>query len=373
MNVTISQRLPEMFSLARERSEESRVRLANILADVFLENSQLNEREQLLLNEIIDELIGNTTTQVRQLLAHRLAKAENVPHRVLLSLACDSEAAVAIPILKNALLKDDDLIYVVEAHGHDHALAVAERALISEAVVDALVATGDLDVMTTVAENLGAKISPRAMHVLIEAARFGNKLQEGLLLRPELTLDMGVQLYWWLESEMRRAMIKRFGIPSGQVEEALEQSINDLLTNVEADRNDSMAMLKVAEWFEARGAITSKVMIHCLRMGFFKLFDILLAKKTTLDIPMVETMVAEDGGRPLSVLCRAMDVDKPSFVSIFLLSRGARPGEQIVNPRELSQAISAYDRVDAPTARKIIDSWKKNPNFILDRLKQVLQ
>lgn len=359
-----------MFSLARERSEESRVRLANILADVFLENSALSDREQTLLNEVIDELIGNTSPQVRQMLAQRLADGTNVPHRVLLSLACDGESAVAAPILKNAPLKDDDLIFVVEAHGHDHAMAVAERAAVSEAVVDALISTGDVEVMTAVAENLGATISPRAMHVLLETARFGQRLQHGLVNRPELTADMGVQLYWWLETELRRAVVKRFGVTSGQVEDALERSIGDLLSSVESDRNDAFAMQKVAEWFEARDAVKPRVMIQCLRMGFFRLFEVMLAHKSGIAPSLISATILEDGGRALSVLCRCMGVDKPSFVSIFLLSRGSRPGEQIVNPKELSLAIAAFDRIDVATAKKVVESWQKDPSYLESRLQQ---
>jgi hypothetical protein len=221
--------------------------------------------------------------------------------------------------------------------------------------------------MVAVAENLGATISARGMNVLLETARFGKRLQEGLVKRPELTADMGTQLYWWLETELRRTVGKRFGIASGQVEEALHRSINDLLTSVERDANDVMAMTKVAEWIEARETVGPRILIQCLRMGFFKLFEILIARTVKLEMSLVDTMLAEDGGRPLSVLCRAMNVDKPSFVSIFLLSRGARPGDQIVNPRELSQAIVAFDRVDAGKARQILDTWKQNPSLIAQR------
>jgi uncharacterized protein (DUF2336 family) len=373
MNVNISQKLPEMFSLAHDRSEESRLRLANMLADVFLQDPGLNEREQLLVNEIIDELVGHTAPHVRRMLAQRLSTSAHVPHRVLVTLACDADASVAVPILKKAYLKDEELIFVVEAYGHGHALAIAEREKISEAVVDALVATGDVDVMSTVADNLGAKISKHAMHVLLEAARFGKKLQAGLVARPELTSDMGAQLHWWLEKELRRAVVKRFGLSSGQVEESLQNSINDLLTSAEANRNDLHSMEKISEWLENRDAISSKIMIHALRMGFFKLFEVILSRHTGLDVPLVEMGISEDGGRPLSVLCRAANVDKASFVSIFLLSRGARPGEQIVNPRELSHAITAFDRLNVEKAMQIIESWKKKPDYLLKHIQEMTE
>ncbi len=373
MNVTIGEKLPEIFNLARERSKPSRVKLAGILADIFLSDNALSDREQILVNEIIDELVGNTTTQVKQLLSQRLSLSANVPHRVLLNLACDAHADVAKPILMHsARLKDEDLIFVVEARGTDHALSISERTSISEAVVDALVATGDVDVMAAVASNLGAKLSQRTFHVMIEAARFGRKLHEPLTNRPELTADMGKMLYWWVGAELRRSIVARFGITSGQIDQALENSVNDLLSSMENDRSDNLAMQKVAEWFEERAAINPRVMIQALRMGFFKLFDIMLSMKTGLDTSLIDMMVMEDGGRSVSVLCRSIDLDKPSFVSIFLLSRGSRPGEQIVNPKELSSALAAFDKLDINTAKSLVDTWKKDPSYLLSRLKQAI-
>ncbi len=371
--MVIAQKLPEIFSLARERSEAARMRLAGLLADVFLQSEGLNQREQLLVNEIIDELVGNTTPQVKQMLAEKLAASTNVPHRVLLNLASDSEISIAGPVLKqNGRLRDEDLIYIVEAHGADHALSVSERAAISEAVVDALIATGEIDVMKTVAENFGAKISPRAMHAMIEAAHFSKKLHEPLVKRPELTPDMSLRLLWWTSTELRRVIVKRFGIGAGQIDLALENSIGDLLTNVEADRNDETAMSKVAEWLEERDAVNPRTIIQALRMGFFRLFGILLSRRTGLDIALIEYMISEDGGRSLSVLARSLNVDKATFVSMFLLSRGSRPGEQIVNPRELSLAIAAFDRLDMKTAQSLINDWKKDPSYIVGRMNKPL-
>jgi len=51
-------------------------------------------------------------------------------------------------------------------------------------------------------------------------------------------------------------------------------------------------------------------------------------------------------------------VDKPSFVSIFLLSRGARVDEHVVHPRELSQALGAYDKLVPALAQEMLGLWR---------------
>jgi len=68
------------------------------------------------------------------------------------------------------------------------------------------------------------------------------------------------------------------------------------------------------------------------------------------------------------VLCRAIDADKGNFVSIFLMARGARHDEQIVHPRELSQAIESFDKLQPDMAKKIIESWRLDPATLFSRL-----
>lgn len=82
---------------------------------------------------------------------------------------------IARPVLvANENLADEDLIEIINTKGSRHASAIATRKQISEAVADALVTSGDLAVMQVVAENLGARISGRAIDImLIDAGRFG--------------------------------------------------------------------------------------------------------------------------------------------------------------------------------------------------------
>jgi hypothetical protein len=88
---------------------------------------------------------------------------------------------------------------------------------------------------------------------------------------------------------------------------------------------------------------------------------------TNLNLTLIDSIVAETGGRGLAVICRSLGIDKPGFVSIFLLSRGARPGDQIVHPRELSFALSSFDRLSINLAQDLLYSWKQDPSYLEKR------
>lgn len=329
----------------------------------------LGSREQTLINEIVEGLVSNAQLIVRQQLAEKLAPTRTTPRKLLLALAGD-RIEVARPILtQSPVLTDSDLVTLVVTQGVEHARAIAVRAEIGEALVDALIVTGDPAVMQLVAENMGAKISPKAMQALVNAARFAEQLCKPVLERPELTPETAAQLYWWVAPELRRMAVKRFGVAVGQGDQALEQTVDDLLSRYALEKNQDVMMTQVADWLIERDIKGTKTLVQVLRLGHFRLFNILLGRLAGLPLPTVDLIVTEMGGRSLAGLCRALAMEKPQFVSIFLLSRGARGGEQIVHPRELNSALSAFDRLTPPVAQQLLDSWRQDPSYLLDRAK----
>lgn len=355
----------KLLTLAHDRSEQGRSNLVSELVTLFdRKDIALGQREQILINEIVEGLISNAQLNVRQQLAEKLAPSRTTPRKLLLSLAGDS-IEVARPILtQSPVLTDSDLVTLVVTQGVDHARAIALRAEIGEALVDALVVTGDLEVMQNVAENLGAKISPKAMQALVNAARFAERLSRPLLERPELTPETASQLYWWIAPELRRMAVKRFGVAVGQGSQTLEQTVDDLLSRYDLEKGQDQTMIQVAEWLIERDIKNTKTLVQVLRLGHFRLFNIMLGRLTELPLTTTDRIVTELGGRSLAVVCKAMNMEKPQFVSIFLLSRGARGGEQIVHPRELNSALAAFDRLTQPVAQQLVDSWRKDPSYL---------
>lgn len=362
------QAVNKLLTLAHDRTEQGRGTLVTELVNLF-DTAQvtLSVRELTLVNEIVDGLIGNAQVAVRQQLAERLAPSPTAPRRLLMALAGD-QIEVAQPVLtQSVVLTDSDLVTLVITHGVDHARAVALRAEIGEALVDALVVTGDLTVMQSVAENLGAKISPKAMNALAGAARFATQLCQPVLGRPELSPETAAKLYWWAAPELRRLAVKRFGVAVGQADQALEQTVDDLLSRHDTEKNEDAVMQQVADWLVERDMNTTKTLVQVLRLGHFRLFNILLGRLTNLGLDLIDMVVTELGGRSLAVACRAIGMEKPQFVSLFLLSRGARVNEQIVHPRELNQALLAFDRLTPPVARQLLDNWRRDPSYLVNR------
>ncbi|MBV8548560.1 MAG: DUF2336 domain-containing protein [Alphaproteobacteria bacterium] len=364
----LQKNLPAMYVLAHKRDDESRLELATLLAEIFTTGEdRLSLREEEMVNELIDRLLSSQSPTVRRALLSKFANAHHMPRKIAREAAND-DITVARDVLMNCeSLTDEDLIEVVHVKGSTYAEAVATRRQINEAVADALVTTGDLKVMQLVAENMGAKLSPKAVDVLARSARFTAELRRPIMKRPELTEEVATRMYWWVSQELRREALKQFAIPAAQINAALSDTIEELLNQHKTDMNDDDVMGQIADWLAERQAVSVRILPQVLRLGHFRLFNILLARLSHLDLPMVDAIVNETGGRSLAVLCRGIGIDKSGFVSIFLLSRGSRPGEQIVHPRELSFAMAAFDRMSTNLAQDLLMTWKKNPSFLLNR------
>jgi uncharacterized protein (DUF2336 family) len=360
----IKEKLPRMLCLAHDDSESARIELAGMLADLFLQGDiPLSLREEEQTGELIDILLHDgagklaSRNAARRHFAARFTDVTLMPRRIAVSLVKDSLDLARPILIQCPHLTDGDLVEVIGTQSRGHALAIAARKQISEAVADALVLTGDMTVMQSVAENLGAKLSHKAIDILGEAARRIAVLQDSVMHRPEMTADAASRLYWWASQELRRYALRRFGMTSGQIDAALANAIRTLLTEHELDKASDTAMLHIADWLEERNALTPTLLTQILRMGHLRLFSIVMSRLAHISLHRADALITEAGGRGLVALCRAIGLDKPSFVSVFLLSRAARPDDHIVHPRELSVALGAFDHMTPVLARQILRGW----------------
>ncbi|WP_327501650.1 DUF2336 domain-containing protein [Arenibaculum sp.] len=321
----------------------------------------LGPKERALIFEILVQVLHDAEMAVRRGLAERLADDRDVPRTLILTLA-DDEIEIARPVLmRSALLTDDDLVGIVRRHAAGHRAAVARRPVVGSTLADVLVEQGEEEVVLALLRNPGAQISAKAMRSLAEAAMRRQSLCEPLAARPELTPDLAARLYWIVSLELRRFVTQRFALPRDLLDRALQATMQRLVDACRARRAVPPEAETVAGRLAEAGALTPAVLINVLRGGQIRLFEVLFARATGLALPMVAMMLEAGEGEALAAACRATGIDKGHFASIFLLSRGARPGEQIVDPRELSRILTFYDRISPDAARALIQSRQRAP------------
>lgn len=140
------------------------------VTDLFLAEADSYSDEHIgLFDGVISRLAEKIEVRARAELAHRLAAASNAPPNTVRMLARDPSIEVAGPILSQSTrLTDEDLLAIAGEKKQDRLLAISKRATISETVSDALVTHGDREVVLSVTQNAGARISDFGYGELID-------------------------------------------------------------------------------------------------------------------------------------------------------------------------------------------------------------
>ena len=354
----------ELLGLAQDTTEGGRARLATAVSDFFKEH-KLNEREQGIASDIMLNLLKQAELDLRQALADRLAVQDDVPRDLMVYLANDDEISVAGKVLMHSpVLTEGHLLEIIENKGSTHWQAVAQRPAVSARVSARLVDTKDVATILSLIDNERADLGDTSVKKIVRIALKSEELQAPLLRRPEVDTDTAVSLYMIVSQELRRQIIERFPVGQQYIDRAFEVLVQELSQEARDQGGVSPEMAVLAKRFMDRNEVTPDLMIRTLRRGQKGFFVALFAQRIGFTPDTVMRMVQNKGGKSFIVACRHLNMMKSEFASIFLLSRGLRSGDKIVDQHELAMALKKYDSLKAQDVTRIMVSWKKNPAMI---------
>ncbi len=223
MTAAVAFELDELVRLARDKSQKSRTILVTTINDLYSdEEALLTEQDRAIMVDIIRQLIHEVEVSVRHTLAERLAEQGDAPEDLVVTLANDEiEVAHAI-LIKSEVLKDPELIEIVQYRTMEHQVAIAIRPKISERVSDALVGTDNEEVITTLLSNEGALISNTTMGHLVEQSGRVTGYQKPLVQRHDLPNELAKKLYWAVSAALRTHIVANFDLDPAYIDEDME-------------------------------------------------------------------------------------------------------------------------------------------------------
>ncbi len=362
--------LKDLLKLARDRSVPSRNRLVERLGDLYFEDTSAKSAERELMAELLRDLIRDVEMTVRAKLARRMAADPNAPADLIATLANDEiEVAHAILVRSN-VLGDAELIEIIHHRTVRHQESIAQRNAVSVDVSDALAETREPSVIETLIRNNGARISNETMAALVEESKKIETYQGPLLDRSDLSPHLARRMYWWVSAALREHIANNFEIDTIELDTKIVGAVTEILGERPAVELPSDGLDELARKLSEVESITPELLIETLREREISLFEALFARLIGLKKNLIRRFIMETGGEALAIASKAANITKADFTSIFLLSRSARPGEKVVDPNELSRAMAFYDRLTQDTARKVVERWHLDPDY-LDALKRV--
>ncbi|MBX3485743.1 DUF2336 domain-containing protein [Phenylobacterium sp.] len=348
-----------LLDLAKSRQPADRERLLLAIADLceapHAGDVMKSGAIQALLSSIFMSLVVEAERDIRRRLSEKLAEADWAPNALVNVLALD-DIEIARPIIAGSpVLKDLDLVRLLVEATIEHQIEVARRPNLSQAVVGAILEQAEPAVLTALAGNPTADLSPSDMEELVEAARQIAALRTPLSQHPKLTGQLAKRLYLWVGLALRQGLADRFRLDVSILDQALAASINEGHHDIVAvpaseaqprttrDGEREAMERRLIDKLHAAGQLRPGYLIRALREGRLGLFSAALAMLGRFDQVHVQATIDSDRPELLALACAAVGIDRSVFPDILEMTRklnDGRPGGGSDGARKASVAFA---------------------------------
>jgi uncharacterized protein (DUF2336 family) len=351
-----------LFALAREKTQAGREQLFSSVAQLFeLSGSRLSDRERALMRDILRRLSHEVEMSIRQKLAERLANSPSAPRDLVVLLAND-RIEVAHPLLAHsAVLEEPDLIEIVHARSVQHSLSIAVRKDITAALSDALIATGNEDVIVALLNNDDATLSSSAMDHLVAESERVDRYQQPLLRRGDLPPELARKMYAWVSESLRGYIVQTFKIDTAELDAALGAARDQALGETIAAGNPSQ---RLVDKLHAAGELGPAFLLKTLTKGEIALFELAFAKLTGLAPALMRRIIYEPTGEGLAMSCKAIGIDRSVFTTMFRLTRKAQEQPDALTPEQVARVQDLFETMSRMGADLVLRHWARDPSYL---------
>jgi uncharacterized protein (DUF2336 family) len=349
--------LAELEVAVKIGTPEKRRETLRRVTSLFLDKSNhLNEQQIGVFDNVLVHLVKKieasavSTSMALVELSKRLAPVENAPIETIRRLARHDEIAIAGPVLnQSSRLSDSDLLTIAKFKSQSHLLAISGRSSLSEAVTDALIERGDMQVHYLLAGNSGAQFSESGFAALVKESEGSDSLAERLGLRLDIPLKFLRQILA-RATDLVRSRLLASQSPENQekIQRAFASIANEIGDeeagpnefsrpyNVAEDLSRPRAY-SVAEDLNRRGKLTEESLVDFIKRGRFADMTVALALFCAAKADLIEDLLKNESHDGLIVACKAARLSWPT-VSLILRFRLDHP----ISERELGAAKSAF-------------------------------
>ena len=284
----------DVMELLSDSSGARRAETAEKIATDF-ERGHLTEAERKQAEEIFRLMVRDAEVRVREALSHHLKSSSLVPHDVAVSLAKDVHS-VALPVLESSeVLTDQDLIEIISLQDSEKQSAIAGRKSVSEEVSDAIVETGNEDVVSRLVSNPGAEISDASFDKVVDRLGDSDSVQKAMVGRPRLPVTIAERLVTLVSEQLRDQITERFDLPPDAMTDLIlqirERAV--LSISVESEAGD---LQRLVVQLRKNKRLTPSIMLRALCMGDLSFFEVAMAELAGIPIENARELI-HDGGR----------------------------------------------------------------------------
>lgn len=346
-----------------EQALKSRTFLIQRLSDVVCwPATRVPAHERELAADVLVGLLRTASLELRERCATRLALIVDAPKMLLRYLARD-DITVARPLLETSpALDDSDLLATIRGGIRAHWLAIAARRHVPPLVSEALIGTGDINVIQALLRNTGAKLSHGAVDSAVMQSREAVHLTPMIARRPEASPAQALTMFWWAEHETRIYILRRFAVDRAVLCEELADLFKMAANEDWADpeTRKAIALLERRQRnrvASARSPYTS--LENAIAAGAQGIDRELLDEISYLSGIRPQTgvkIMSDRGGEGIAVLCKATGLKRDSLRGLWSgLRRSMQDAEDQTSPFGRVQYV--YDLLSNAKAQTVLRYW----------------
>ena len=347
------------FALLKElpnrTSSEARRELLREVTETLYGRAPSAE-ETAELDRIMASVANEFSVQVRAEFARLVASSAIQFSHAAERFALD-EIEVAAPVLKHSdALSEEVLLKVVAEKSQAHMMAVTQRSTVSPRLSHALVERGEDEVVSSLLRNEGAAIADKTYDMVMERADASPLLQQGLVRRKSVPLDLLNELYMKTEARLRQEIMAKFSqVEPAELDKAFERSRFRLTNRYRQLPEDIAAARKNLAALEARQPLAPANLVSLLREGSGTRTTFLLAfaKLADVEFEVVQRAAESSNLDTLALLCRGAGFDRSLFVTLAVALD--KSGSGLAKAEEFG---ALYESVPVQAAQRALRFWK---------------
>ena len=324
---------------AEREGPEHDAKILGQVTSLFLSNvDHLTDSQIAAVDGVLAQLIGRVEAVTVVHLSESLSTLDRAPRQTVRSLAFHDDPLVAVPVLKNSTcLSDQDLLEIAKGRSQQHLLAISDRKTLNEALTDALMRFGDVNVSNALARNAGAKFSECGYATLVGRAERDESLAEKLGLR----LDLPGNLLRELLGKVADVVLARFLTAPRPV-------VHGKPLPAAAAAGPNVAKQKPVDYTQAQsecvvlnrtGKLGDSTVNRFAVRGEYDYVVAALALKADVKVEAIAPLLDADRMYGLVVACKAARV---SWSTTTMIVRN-RPNCPPATQRELDQCVAIYE------------------------------
>ena len=323
---------------AEEDGPEHDARIFGEVTDLFLSNvGRLGDSQIAAVDGVLAHLVGRVEAATVLQLSEALSTIDRAPIQTVRRLAFHEQPQVAAPVLRHsACLSDADLLEIVKSRGQQHLLAICDRKALNEALTDALMRFGDVNVSNALARNTGARFSECGYATLVGRA----ERDEGLAEKLGVRLDIPGSLLRELIVKVADVVRARFLTAPRPVVRQKSQNAASAGQNGAARKAIDYAPVQselVA--LNRTGKLNDSLVNRFAVRGEYTLVVAALALKADVKVEAIEPLLEPDLVYGLIVACKAARL---SWSTTTMIVRN-RPNCPPSTDRELEQCVAVFE------------------------------